>query len=330
MIPLTKKTRRNIFITLMVVFVLAAPVILAKSLGYKIEQLDDIFTLVKTGGIYLHSDITNAQIYLDDKYVEKNGLLLRNTLIQSLKPEKTYHVVVKKEGMNSWEKTLMVYPSVVSEARVLMLPVEVKTTAVYPFLDKDGIGTTTPQTFVSTQNGIPTNLEYLELQKLFIEATSTPIAVTKPSKKISSATTTSTTTKTIPDYFIKLGIADPDSLKNLIVSGDQVSWLSNDNVAVNWVSDNNIQPYYYCLDLTNCRTLINVDLEKPVISFDFLQGRDDALIVLHDNGLYAVEIDDRSERNIQPIYLGKDLKFEINSRDQIVVLDSEIFYKIEL
>ncbi len=330
MIPLAKKTRRKIFIVLVLIFLVTAPFILAKSLGYKFEQLDDIFTLVKTGGIYIHSDVVSAEIYLDGDYVENNGLLLRNSLIQGLKPEKTYHVLIKKEGMNSWEKDLVVYPGVVTEASILMLPVEIKKVAVFPFTDKNGLGTTTPQTFISIQNKIPTNAEYLGLQEMFEEKTATTTESASQITKSKLATTTASTTPIeIPEYFTRLGISDPDSLKNLIVKADQVLWLENGNVSVNWVSLNNTAPYYYCFDLTNCRTNISVDLEKEIEKFDFLMGRDDVLIVLTEDGIYAVEIDDRSTRNIQSIYLGKNLKYKINSRDQIIVLDSGVFYKLD-
>jgi hypothetical protein len=341
MVPLSKKFRRNIFIILMLVFILLVPVILAKSLGYKLEQLDDIFTLVKTGGIYLHSDITNAQIYLDDQYVEKNGLLLRNTLIQSLKPEKTYHVAVWKEGMNEWSKDLVVYPGVVTEARVLMLPVEVTKTPVFPFIDENGVGTTTPSTLILNQDTNTTNVEYSDLQELFDDSATSSEKISKQknsvvTKKVSNDITTigtSTATSTeiikIPEYFIKLGISDPDSLKNLIVKGDQALWLSNGDISINWISENNSAPYFYCLDLTNCRTSIVLGLDKDIEKFDFLPGRDDVLVILNSDGIFAVEMDDRSQRNIQPIYLGQNLKFKIDSRDQIIVLDSNIYYKLE-
>ncbi len=341
MVPLSKKTRRNIFLVLLLVFILLAPVILAKSFGYKLEQLDDIFTLVKTGGIYLHSDVTNAQIYLDDEYVEKNGLLLRNTLIQSLRPEKTYHVAVRKDGMNGWNKELVVYPGVVTEASVLMLPIEIKKTPAYPFIDENGVGTTIPQTIITDKEILPTNTEYLNLQELFDESiiSSENIVNQKkqiPAKKvlgdtITDVTKTPTTTEAIkiPEYFVRLGISDPDALVNLIVKGDQVLWLADGNVFINWISENNSPPFFYCLDLTNCRTTIIIDWEKDIESFDFLPGRDDVLVVLNQDGIFAVEMDDRSDRNIQPLYIGNDLKFKIDRRDQIIVLDSDIFYKLE-
>ncbi|HRY31294.1 MAG TPA: hypothetical protein P5328_02815 [Candidatus Paceibacterota bacterium] len=323
MIPLSRKTRRRVFLILLLVFILLAPVILARSLGYRLEQLEDIFTLVKMGGIYLHSDVVGTQIYLDGKYVEKSGLLLRNTLIQDLKPEREYKVTVVKDGMHSWEKTLAVYPGVVTEARVLMLPTEIASAEIYPFTDKNGMGTTTPQTFVSIQNGIPTNPEYLNLQKLFKEATTTPEQKTIASAK--NAVSTTTNIKSIPKYFSELGVSDPDALENLIIRGDSVLWLSDGKVLVHWVSEDSVAPYYYCLDFTKCREVITVSLDEPIISFDFLPGRDDVLVALTSGGLFAVEIDDRSERNIQPVYLGENLEFRIDSKDQIVILDSDIF-----
>lgn len=310
------------FVTLIVVFIVLIPVILSKSLGYRINELWDISSWTKTGGIYLHSSVNNAKIYLDDEFIESNGVLIRNTFVQDLIPDRTYKIVVQKEGLYDWRKTLSVYPGIVTEANVLMLPEEIELSAVFPYEDALGVGTTTPPRLISGVTSTTTNPGYAELVDLFAAEDTDAVGTTD--------TETSTTTEDIPDYFVSLGIKSLDTLDNLIISGDQAAWLSNGNVLINWTDSVKVPPYYYCLTPNDCRNQLIVDWEEDIQKFNLLPGRDDVLIVLVNDGIYAVEIDDRSDRNIQPVYLGANLKFEINENDEVVVLDNGVFYELGL
>lgn len=312
----------------MIVFVVVAPFVVFRSLGYRFGQLGELFTWIQTGGIYIHSNINNATVYLNDEYVESSGLWLRNTLMQDLEPGRSYEVVVQKPGLQDWRKTLPVYPSLVTEARVLMMPVDVEADAVYPYIDVSGVGTTTP--IVSTSTGVMVEpvAEYLTLVALFAASSTDADGDTTPADVAGGSL--ATTTENVPEYFHRLGVVDPTSLQNVIIDGDQVSWLSRGDVLVHWVDENKIPPYYYCISTTECRSKIVLNWDSDIIAFNFLPGRDDVLVVLVDDGLYAVEVDDRSARNIQPIYLGKDLQFRIDDRDRIIVSDGGVFYILDL
>jgi len=285
-------------------------------------------TLVKTGGIYIHSDITNTEVYLDGEFVKNNGVLLRNTFIQKLRPEKEYQIRIDKEGFNTWTKTFFVYPSLVAEGNVMMLPLEIEKRGIFPFIDVDGLGTTTPD-LEKLDILIPTNKEYNDLVEIFNPAVST---TTKPVviDVNEIATNTLVSKSEIPEYFIELGISDPEELENLIVLGNEVSYLENENVILNWIGKKDSQPFYYCLNLQDCRTQIILDWDDEIKSFDFYPGRNDILVALTENGIFAVEVDDRSTRNINAIYLGQDLDFIKSDNDRIVVKDGEVFYEISL
>ena len=323
MTPLSTRARRGIILIAAICFIIIAPLVLANSFGYKITQIDDIFDYVKTGGIYLHSDINSASIYIDDEYFKDNGLLLRNVLIPELTPGETYKVVVIKDGFQDWRKELLVLPSLVTEARVYMLPEVIESLAIYPYKDQLGVGTTTPPTVPFSGTSTLTNETYLDSVVLFTEEEIVPVIPVV-------ATSTATTTKDIPEYFTDLGVEDPDELDNLIILSDQVVWLEDGNVTIHWVDENKTIPYYYCLIRDECRTQITVDWEEEILSFEFLPGRDDVILVLVSGGIYTAEFDDRSQPNIQTVYLGENLDFRKNEQNNIVVKDGEIFYELDL
>lgn len=338
--PLKHKTRFISFLGLLILFIIIAPILIIYSQGYRITNLDDAFSFIKTGGIFVHSEnITNTEVYLDGEFVKNSGVLIRNTFIQDLRPLKEYKVEVYKEGYNGYVKNIFVNPTLVSEVTVLMLPLEIDKREIMEFFDTEGNATTTsPQKAALNSTLIfKTNAEYLELKNLFEPATSTKSKTTiskinqevKDRINLNNSTTTATTTKEIPEYFEKLGVKDPDLLKNLITMNDEVSWLENGNVTINWIGKKENIPYYYCVDVeSDCREKIGLDWIDEIKRFDFFPGRTDVWVVLTKNGIYAVEIDDRSERNIQPIYVGQNLDFRINSNSRIVVKDGKSFFEL--
>ena len=348
--PLSKKARLGSGIFLVIIFVILAPLLLANSFGYHLGKLGDVFTLVKTGGIYVASDVSGVQIYVNGEYFKDSGLFIRNMLVQDLDPDKVHEIVAQKEGRNDWRKTLPVYESLVTESRVLMLPVKVDTIPTFPFIDGLGIGTTTATATlkkntelsedVLVDGYVPSNSLYRNIINLFSDKdgdaySTTTSLITKEIQasiegSVDDFAPTSTSTKDIPEYFINLGIEDPDDLENLITLKDQVLWLENGNIILNWINKDDKPLYYYCLNNLECRDKIVLDWEGEIISFDFLPGREDVFIVLTGDGIYAVEVDDRSERNIQEIYLGNDLDFRKDSSNKIIVKDKFIFHEIVL
>lgn len=349
--PLSNKTRLGSGIFLAIIFIIIAPILLANSFGWQLGKLGDVLMLVKTGGIYIASDVSGVEIYVNGEYFKNSGLFIRNTLVQDLDPKELHEIVVQKQGRNDWRKTLPVYESIVTEARVLMLPVEIETREIYPFFDDLNIGTTTATSTlkkntqlpddVLVSGYVPTNTEYRELINLFsgeendVYATTTSLISDEEKNKIQSEIsedlldTASTSTKDIPEYFEELGIENPDELNNLITLNNQVAWLQDGNIILNWIDKDN-KPVYYCLEFNLCRDQIILDWAEEILKFDFLPGRNDVFVVLVSDGVYAVEVDDRSDRNIQTIYLGQNLDFEKDSNEIIFVKDGFVFHEIEI
>jgi hypothetical protein len=342
--PLTKKQRRITLFLMIVAFLVVGPWIVFNSFGYK---LDDALGFVRTGGIYIHSDIANAEVYIDGEFIENNGVLIRNTLVQKLKPEQTYSVRFSKEGYRPWKKDIYVYPGLVSEARVLMLPNEILIEQVFPFFDKEDVGTTTAATTTpKTKSGeyIPQNKEYIEIIVLFDGEN--PYVEEKEIRKNSLSAgrqgnqilpvleekVATTTKEELPDYLTELGIIDLDEVDNFIETTKEVSWLREGNIVLNWVDDIDSIPYFYCTgdEKRVCESEIVLDWTNDIEKFEYFPGRNDVWLVLVKNEIYAVEIDTRSQRNIQFIYKGQDLDFVKKSSGGIVVRDGGQFFKLEL
>lgn len=330
--PLSKKQRIISFVFMIFIFLIVCPLILAYSLGYR---FDDTFSWIETGGIYLHANVSNTEIYLAGKFIENNGVLLRNTLIQNLKSDTSYKVEVHKEGYHSWIKMLYVQPSLVTEGSLMMMPKEIEKNEIYPYQDEFGEGTTTLPILPLDEEEISKNRNYEELEILFdlVEVATSTDSLDEEEldeKLLLTSTTTSTIEeKIVSDTFVELGIEDPTLLKNLIETSNEIMWLEDPGIVIYWIGKKESAPYYYCL-LKKCRNKINLNWDNDIKRFSLFPGRSDVWIVLDDGGLWAVEIDDRSERNIQPIYLGDDLDFRINDKSNIVVLDNGIFYELNL
>lgn len=112
---MTKKARRAIFYVFLGVFIILVPIIIFYALGYTFDF--EKRTISATGGIYLKSLPSGANIYLNDKPVGKTAKFIRR-----LTP-KIYNIILTREDYYPWEKNLTVEPELVSKAgNVLLVP----------------------------------------------------------------------------------------------------------------------------------------------------------------------------------------------------------------
>ena len=77
-----------------------------------------------------------------------------------------------------------------------------------------------------------------------------------------------------------------------------------------------------------CRIDIRIDRKwQEVIWFDFLPNRSDLVLMLLEDGLYVVEIDDRSWQNVQLLYPGTDLVVLLDA-GRVMVKDGEYILEV--
>ncbi len=289
---LSVKKRRFFFIFFTIVFIVSLPLVIMHARGYRLS-LSEALTFGRTGGIYVSAGQSGMEIYLGDELVKKTGIFQKNFLIQNLKPG-SYYIRVSKEGLQSWSKTLPVYPETVTEAYPFSLSEEVVLDPIYPFLDENRNPTTTAPRIISLSNRNPS---YISATELFF-ATSTYMAGT------STATTTNRSNNPKrPDVAI-----------------------SDGKLIATWNGKISDIPAYFCDDV-DCKEEIVINAPSKVLAVDFFPGRDDLLTILLEDGVYVVEIDDRSEQNIQKIHLGKGLKFA--TKDGVIYIkEGDVIYSV--
>ncbi len=323
--PLTKKQRYLSITILAILFILVAPIIVLYSLGY---TFDEQFTIQKTGGIFIHSDVANTSVFVNKDFFKSNGIFIRNTLIQDLVPNKRYLIEVHKQGYQSWIKEIYVYPSIVSEGSVLMLPNQFEKRQIFKYVDEDGIATSTPTIKNQTKANNP---EFITISELFASSTKN---ISEKNIQVSTINASSTTKQKskIELFFESLKIKDYTKLKNLIVNGEESSWLDAGNIKLYWMDDIVSIPYYYCSGEEErvCSNEITLDWNDEIKKFEYLPGRNDVWIVLTSHGIYAVEVDGRTQRNIQTIYKGENVDFRLTQTDRLIIKEGNSFFEINL
>lgn len=143
---------------------------------------------------------------------------------------------------------------------------------------------------------------------------------------------------------------------------DFVLYEKGSEVMVTWKGDRNRVPHYYCVTYTGekktiaqygqhvfdtlknqfasttnwasltgervCRDSIQIDrLGQHVSWFDFFPDSTDIVLMHLDDGLYAVEADDRAWQNSQLLYPGKDLEV-IQDGGRIFVHDGDYYLEV--
>ena len=329
--PLSSKRRKISLITLLILFIIIVPILVSYASGYRFSFDDLGFS--KTGGVFIHSDLSGTKVFVNEEFVEQNGLVFRNTLIQNLKSETVYSIRVEKDDYLPWYKDLVVYPSLVTEGQVLMIPIEIPFEEIEKSLiPKSDSASTTIAT--SSIKQLP-NPEYVSASKLFIEATSTTdlsgeFEIETPFNSLVPTTTITIGGQTIllPDYILKLGIEDIEKKEMLRDFGRMVTWLDNGDVNAVWAGNEQSTPFFFC-DVRGCRDKIFVSLDTNIEYYDFFPERNDVLVVKTKDHIFAVEIDDRSKQNLQTIYKGENPEFRLVG-NTIFIKEGEELYKAEI
>lgn len=116
---MNKKTRLTIFYVFLAIFLFLGAYLLLLTRGLVIDFKH--LRLVKTGGIFLKFEPTDAKIEINQKNYKSSASILTNgTLIKNLLPGK-YDVKISEDGYKTWEKEIDVESGIVSSARYINL-----------------------------------------------------------------------------------------------------------------------------------------------------------------------------------------------------------------
>lgn len=240
--PLSYKHRFLFFYLLAGIFFVSLPFLFLYATGYRFSWNGE--PLVSTGGIYVATERSGAQIYIDDQLVRETRIFRRAFYAQGL-DAKTHKVYVQKTGHHTWVKELPVYAHIVTEAQAFNLPLVPSVRIITPYQTQAGVGVLTVKTSIldtaSSSNQILfepraststliTNQEYIDLLKQFeIDEMGQGSVITRAKNNItgSNATTTATSTKEWRGV-------------RLYEKGGEVFAL--------YVGNRESMPYYYCAE----------------------------------------------------------------------------------
>ena len=111
-----------------------------------------------------------------------------------------------------------------------------------------------------------------------------------------------------------------NSRKSIKVSFDPLKR----ELAAEWLEPEPL-PYYFA---ERAVTLLE---NKDIRNFEFFPKRREALIASYGNGIWAIEIDSRGGRIIQPIYKGKFPDFALpRGLEDLYVIDDGILMRVKL
>ena len=120
----------------------------------------------------------------------------------------------------------------------------------------------------------------------------------------------------------------PESTENLKTKRD----INVENIEgvlhVTWSGDEDSIPYFFC-ESEVCKKEIIIKISK-IEAFDFFPERNDLLIVKVSDGIYVVEIDERSSQNVQTLTLGTNLDFRVKNNENIYIKKDGKIYSISL
>jgi len=110
-------------------------------------------------------------------------------------------------------------------------------------------------------------------------------------------------------------------------------WLDpkDNKVWVEWLGDRELLPYFFCDDKLCSDEILIFGSPSLIRNVDFYPKRRDVAVIAVQNGIYAVEFDGRGERNIQPIYKGKEPIFTTyKNESSIYILEENKLIEIKL
>lgn len=313
--PMPLKKRRFYFYVFSLIFFLAIPILIFYESGYR---LGDNFKLVKTGGVYIYSPESGSAIYLNGDKIEETGFFLKDFFVDDLKPGK-YSVLISKEGFWPWSKNVIIKEGMVAEAIAFLIPKDPKGEVIPKNLesassDKNQTGNQS----LKTTKKPAVNPEYLEILSLFEAEVA---AKEKPVKVVKIATNATSTESEIEENLYE----------EISPRGKVGLWREGNQVFAKWLKSNRSLPYYFCEgNNENCReTVVIFNSNAAVKSLGFYPGRDDVAVIAVENGIFAIEIDQRKIQNFQPVYKGVDPYFIIDG-GAFYVKDKEAIIKINI
>lgn len=348
--PLAFWQRKLIFILLLLAFLLSMPIFMFYASGYRYDFFSGSPSITATGGLYVSAEALESTIFIDESEVTNARIFRNASYIQGLTPG-LHRVHVQSPERHTWVKNLSVYPHIVTEADAFNLPLIPQVRPITEYQTGRGeavffVATTSLVVLPNASSTIPFILststatttlrrdqEFTLVKELFTVQASTTAALQKNEQSFSFATATpngvteiATTTvlrnnlalvqegedivvyalgtgRQIPHYFCTTQVELEGGLKS-----EAVGELAPDEILF---EDTLVE---LSNNTRDCRTKISIDRKgQKVTDFTFLPKSENLVLLGLEDGVYLVEIDDRSWQNAQLLYPGTALRMMVYS-----------------
>lgn len=277
---MTKHTKRILFYSAVIVFVLLSYVVILYAQGYKYSFSEGKF--FRTGSIFVKSN-EDSKVYLNDKFLNSTSFFGNSYTISGLLPGQ-YTVRLQKDNFSSWQKKISVEEGLVNDySRILLLPKLGDEVAAL-------------------------KQEITDILYPPPKPTPTPSPSVKPTPKPKPSPSKSPSPSSAPvltdPFYLKNGVlfknmdnGETERLAYLIIGfsispdGKKISWWNENEFWVMWLSDMDYQPYHKAAD-TELITRFSVKIKNAA------WFRDSDHIVVDSGGYKVLEIDKRGGLNI--------------------------------
>lgn len=356
---MTLRKRRILLLISVLVFLIITPLLNFYLAGYRITKG---FKITKIGGMYIYSPENSVKIYINNELKKETGFIQNGYFIQNMKPGKYSIIVAKdgfwpwKKDLNVKEeivsetrsflikkepegKTILrgmffeVYAS--PSGKALALTEKNKKTGLYKinFYEPDS------ETFLNPKDVQTRNIYFSKILKTKWEENSFIILADKSLIKYSfdlgSKTFEAQKIKENEESIFKpqddFSIFKSSEMKIFDYANAKISnrkkeiiWLdkTHDTIWFDVSKEESDLPYFIYQEKEKTLPFKVFTSKFQIKNIEFFPGRRDIIIVAINNGVYAMELDGRGGRIIQPIYKGKNPDFALfKGEKKIYVLD---------
>lgn len=287
-------------------FFILAPLIIFYANG---TIMGDGWNILASGGISIQGMESGSDLFIDGKFKDRISFFTRNYFLKNLKPD-IYTILVKKDGYNEWTNKITVYPNLVSESSVFMLPIKITTLKIEKFLEIGGENGTTSKKILKP------NPDY-DMVKTLFEGN---LFLGKSASVLSTNVGTST-------------VYIPGTKENPIENRHIYIWADGGEVFIGWNGDLDSSPKIFCKDSSiniKCQDYFKVySFNNKVNNLDFFPGESEVIVAVVGENIYAIEAEDNLDKKPQTLYQGTKPDFRIFN-NKIYVKDGEFFGLIEI
>jgi len=100
-----------------------------------------------------------------------------------------------------------------------------------------------------------------------------------------------------------------------------------DTLVVSWLGGNKTMPYYFC-NITKCEESYVIPIQG-LRDYDFYPGLEDLVVTKLNNGIYAMELDGRSNQNRFPLLNDENADFIVYKNEFVIIKTKDGIFQVD-